>query len=134
MNWKKHYEFFLDIQPVDNLETAESFVRICSRGDCTCWLSASYQIAHLPCYHRSVSYSSLIFFFFTFFISELLFLAKLCTCDIHIYVHVRYNFNTISCDSLIQFQSNLDTAYINVENRCRFGFEFDRYRADFYEL
>lgn len=76
----------------------------------------------------------LYFSFLLFFISELLFLAKLCTCDIHIYVHVRYNFNTISCDSLIQFQSNLDTAYINVENRCRFGFEFDRYRADFYEL
>lgn len=76
----------------------------------------------------------LYFSFLLFFISELLFLAKLCTCDIHIYVQVRYNFNTISCDSLIQFQSNLDTAYINVENRCRFGFEFDRYRADFYEL
>lgn len=76
----------------------------------------------------------LYFSFLLFFISELLFLAKLCTCDIHIYVHVPYNFNTISCDSLIQFQSNLDTAYINVENRCRFGFEFDRYRADFYEL
>lgn len=76
----------------------------------------------------------LYFSFLLFFISELLFLAKLCTCDIHIYVHVRYNFNTISCDSLIQFQSNLDTAYINVENRCRFGFKFDRYRADFYEL
>lgn len=74
----------------------------------------------------------LYFSFLLFFISELLFLAKLCTCDIHIYV--RYNFNTISCDSLIQFQSNLDTAYINVENRCRFGFEFDRYRANFYEL
>lgn len=76
----------------------------------------------------------LYFSFLLFFISELLFLAKLCTCDIHIYVQVRYNFNTISCDSLIQFQSNLDTAYINVENRCRFGFEFDRYRANFYEL
>lgn len=76
----------------------------------------------------------LYFSFLLFFISELLFLAKLSTCDIHIYVYVPYNFNTISCDSLIQFQSNLDTAYINVENRCRFGFEFDRYRADFYEL
>lgn len=55
----------------------------------------------------------LYFSFLLFFISELLFLAKLCTCDIHIYVQVRYNFNAISCDSLIQFQSNLDTAYIN---------------------
>lgn len=65
--------------------------------------------------------------YFSFYFFYLLFLAKLFTCDIHMYIctYVRYNFNTISCDSLIQFQSNLDTAYINIENRCRFGFEFD---------
>lgn len=74
----------------------------------------------------------LLYFSFLLFLSLSFYFWQ--NCDIHIYVQVRYNFNTISCDSLIQFQSNLDTAYINVENRCRFGFEFDRYRADFYEL